>query len=94
MGTIVTGSFKNLNFIIMSTIISKVSKTSYGEWAIVVLKFNYKKKYPFNINSITTYRARTNESWTIDDYNDGKRKAEKRLIYIAKKYGKKEIEKY
>lgn len=70
----------------------------YGHWKIVVEQEHWRRKYPFGLSSITTWTYITTDSVSIDAYrsdDDSKVKdGENCLIYQAKTWGVKEIEKY
>ena len=80
------------------TRITTISFKSSGHWEIIVRKYNWRRKYPFGISSITTWTHTTTVSMSVDDYrsDDDRRqnRGEKALIRQAKWLGIKEIEKY
>lgn len=77
--------------------IKSIKKVGHGHFEIIVEQNNYKRKYPFGLSSVTTWKYTTNDTMLIDDFNDDNyaksNKAKKILIKLTKLKGIKTIKK-
>lgn len=79
------------------TYIVSITKTSSGHWRVIAERYNYSRRYPIRVTSVTRWTHLTTNSMAIDDYHsDDKRRVkrgEKALIREVKWKGFRENEK-
>lgn len=76
--------------------IKSIKKVGHGHFEIIVEQYNYKRKYPFGLSSVTTWKYTTNLTYLIDDYNDVNdwyklRRARIKIIRLVKENGVKNL---
>lgn len=75
--------------------IKSIKKVGHGHFEIIVEQNNYKRKYPFGLSSVTTWKYTTNLTYLIDDYKDDdwykSRMAKIKIIRLVKENGMKNL---